>query len=204
MKLYVVISSYQHGLGEAVEVDAEVFSTIDKARKAIRHKGMNTLENYKRVLSCDDFSKAMSWRWSFYDKVGSFQRVDSCVNKMASDLSLLAKNEESDKQLVEKFEKELEIIEKIKSLTKRPTGTLLEYSENVSSLFSKLYELDDEISKTVLIEELHGSERVKLTLCDVWGEGLLDYPKAKTKVIKITAKDYVFIDLKDNLNKLSD
>lgn len=50
MKVYVVISSYQHGLGEAVEVDAEVFSTIDKARKAIRHKGMNTLENYKRVL----------------------------------------------------------------------------------------------------------------------------------------------------------
>lgn len=37
MKVYVVISSYQHGLGEAVEVDAEVFSTIDKARKAIRH-----------------------------------------------------------------------------------------------------------------------------------------------------------------------
>ena len=35
MKLYVVISSYQHGLGEAVEVDAEVFSTIDKARKAL-------------------------------------------------------------------------------------------------------------------------------------------------------------------------
>lgn len=50
MKVYVVISSYQHGLGEAVEVDAEVFSTIDKARKAIRHKGMNTLENYKRVF----------------------------------------------------------------------------------------------------------------------------------------------------------
>lgn len=43
MKVYVVISSYQHGLGEAVEVDAEVFSTIDKARKAIEHKGMNTL-----------------------------------------------------------------------------------------------------------------------------------------------------------------
>lgn len=39
MKVYVVISSYQHGLGESVEVDAEVFSTIDKARKAIRHKG---------------------------------------------------------------------------------------------------------------------------------------------------------------------
>lgn len=55
MKVYVVISSYQHGLGEAVEVDAEVFSTIDKARKAIRHKGMNTLENYKRVLNCDDY-----------------------------------------------------------------------------------------------------------------------------------------------------
>lgn len=55
MKVYVVITSYQHGLGEAVEVEAEVFSTIDKARKAIRHKGMNTLENYKRVLNCDDY-----------------------------------------------------------------------------------------------------------------------------------------------------
>lgn len=38
MKVYVVISSYQHGLGEAVETDAEVFDTRDKARKAIRHK----------------------------------------------------------------------------------------------------------------------------------------------------------------------
>lgn len=54
-KIYVLITSYQHGLGEAVEVDAEVFSTIDKARKAIGHKGMNTLENYKRVLNCDDY-----------------------------------------------------------------------------------------------------------------------------------------------------
>lgn len=41
MKVYVVISSYQHGLGEAVETDAEVFDTRDKARKAIRHKGMH-------------------------------------------------------------------------------------------------------------------------------------------------------------------
>lgn len=38
-----------------MEVDAEVFSTIDKARKAIGHKGMNTLENYKRVLNSDDY-----------------------------------------------------------------------------------------------------------------------------------------------------
>ena len=29
MKVYVVITSYQHGLGEAVEVDAEVFDTIE-------------------------------------------------------------------------------------------------------------------------------------------------------------------------------
>lgn len=28
---------------------------MDKARKAIGHKGMNTLENYKRVLNCDDY-----------------------------------------------------------------------------------------------------------------------------------------------------
>lgn len=44
MKVYVVITSYQHGLGEAVEVDAEVFSTIDKARKAMEGKGLNTLK----------------------------------------------------------------------------------------------------------------------------------------------------------------
>lgn len=33
MKVYVVISSYQHGLGEAVETDAEVFDTRDKAER---------------------------------------------------------------------------------------------------------------------------------------------------------------------------
>lgn len=54
-KIYVLITSYQHGLGEAVEVDAEVFSNIDKARRAMGHKGMNTLENYKRVLNCDNY-----------------------------------------------------------------------------------------------------------------------------------------------------
>lgn len=47
MKVYVVINSHQHGLGEAVEVDAEVFSTRDKARKAMEDKGLNTLESYK-------------------------------------------------------------------------------------------------------------------------------------------------------------
>lgn len=55
MKVYVVISSYQHGLGEAVEVDAEVFDTRDKARKAMGDKGQNTLESYKHSLDCDDF-----------------------------------------------------------------------------------------------------------------------------------------------------
>ena len=55
MKVYVVISSYQHGLGEAVEVDTEVFDTIYKARKAMEDKGLNTLESYKQALNCDDY-----------------------------------------------------------------------------------------------------------------------------------------------------
>lgn len=60
MKVYVVISSYQHGLGEAVEVDAEVFDTSDKARKAMGEKGLNTLESYKQALDCDDFQISVS------------------------------------------------------------------------------------------------------------------------------------------------
>ena len=64
MKVYVVITSYQHGLGEAVETDAEVFDTRDKARKAIERKGLNTLESYKQALDCDDFQISVSG--SFY------------------------------------------------------------------------------------------------------------------------------------------
>ena len=60
MKVYVVITSYQHGLGEAVEVDAEVFDTRDKARKSIEEKGLNTLESYKQALDCDDFQISVS------------------------------------------------------------------------------------------------------------------------------------------------
>lgn len=60
MKVYVVITSYQHGLGEAVETDAEVFSTRDKARKAMEDKGLNTLENYRKVFDCDDFQISVS------------------------------------------------------------------------------------------------------------------------------------------------
>lgn len=60
MKVYVVITSYQHGLGEAVEVEAEVFSTRDKARKAMEEKGLNTLESYKQALDCDDFQISVS------------------------------------------------------------------------------------------------------------------------------------------------
>ena len=59
-KIYVLITSYQHGLGEAVEVDAEVFSTIDKARKAMGDKDLNTLESYKQALDCDDFQISVS------------------------------------------------------------------------------------------------------------------------------------------------
>ena len=88
-------------------------------------------------------------------------------------------------------------------MAKKPNGTLLEYSAKASSLFGQLYELDEKLSNRVVINELPSDERIKLTICNVWGEGLLDYPKAKTKVIKITTKDYLFIDLKDNLNKLS-
>lgn len=60
MKVYVVISSYQHGAGEAVEVDAEVFLNRDKARKAMEGKGLNTLESYKQALDCDDFQISVS------------------------------------------------------------------------------------------------------------------------------------------------
>ena len=65
MKVYVVITSYHHGLGEAVEVDAEVFDTRDKARKAMERKGLNTLESYKQSLDCDDFQISVSD--SFYN-----------------------------------------------------------------------------------------------------------------------------------------
>ena len=47
-------------MGESVEVDAEVFYTRDKARKAMEHKGLNTLENYKHSLVCDDFQISVS------------------------------------------------------------------------------------------------------------------------------------------------
>ena len=60
MKVYVVITSYQHGFGEAVEVDAEVFDTRDKARKSMEEKGLNTLESYKQALDCDDFQISVS------------------------------------------------------------------------------------------------------------------------------------------------
>ena len=156
-----------------------------------------------KIVDCDDFSKAMSWRWSFYDSLGSFHRIDSCQNKMNGDLSVMAKNEECNKQLVTYYEKELDLLEKLKIMSKKPNGSLLEYSQKVSPLFNELYELDDKISKIVPIPELEGNERTKNTLCDVWGEGLIDYPKVKTKVIKVTAKDMLFIDLKENLNILS-
>ena len=54
MKVYVVITSYQHGFGDAVENDAEVFDTRDKARKSMESKGLNTLEIYKQALYCDE------------------------------------------------------------------------------------------------------------------------------------------------------
>lgn len=60
MKVYVVITSYQHGLGEVVEVDAEVFDTRDKAINAMKLKGLNTLESYKQALDCDDFQISVS------------------------------------------------------------------------------------------------------------------------------------------------
>lgn len=60
MKVYVVITSHQHGLGEAVEVDAEVFDTRYKARKSMERKGLNTLEIYKQALDCDDFQISVS------------------------------------------------------------------------------------------------------------------------------------------------
>ena len=60
MKVYVVITSYQHGLGESVEVDAEVFDTRYKAIKAMERKGLNTLESYNHSLGCDDFQISVS------------------------------------------------------------------------------------------------------------------------------------------------
>ena len=60
MKVYIVITSCQNGLGDAVETDAEVFDTRDKARKSMERKGLNTLESYKQALDCDDFQISVS------------------------------------------------------------------------------------------------------------------------------------------------
>ena len=64
MKVYVVINSHQHGAGESVEVDAQVFDSRDKARNAMMDNGLKTLESYKQALDCDDFQISVSG--SFY------------------------------------------------------------------------------------------------------------------------------------------
>ncbi len=156
-----------------------------------------------KIVGCDDFSKAMSWRWSFYDKVGSFQRIDSCMNKMSGDLSIMENNAECDTLLVALYKKEIELLEKLNVMSKKPNGSLLEYSTKASELFGNLDELDYKVSKTVHIAELVGGERVKSVLCDVWGKSLIEIPKPKTKVIRLNANDMMFMDLWDNLNKLS-
>lgn len=46
-----------------------LMQTIDKARRAIIHKGINTLENYKRVLNCDDY---------LYNISDSFFHISDC------------------------------------------------------------------------------------------------------------------------------
>lgn len=74
MKVYVVINSHQHGLGEAVEVDAEVFDTRDKARKAMEDKGLNTLESYKQALDCDDFQISVSDSYSIISQTTKVRR----------------------------------------------------------------------------------------------------------------------------------
>lgn len=48
-KVYVMTTTYQHGLGEAVETDTEVFSDRDKAVDAMEKKGFNTLDSYKQI-----------------------------------------------------------------------------------------------------------------------------------------------------------
>ena len=117
-----------------------------------------------KIVPCDNFSDAVSWRWSFYSKIGSFQRIDSCLNKMTKDLAVIEKNEESDTLVLKLFKKEIEQIEKLKVLTKKPNGTLFEYSTKASSLLEPLYELDEKLSNKVIINELVGDERMKLTI----------------------------------------
>lgn len=48
-KVYVMTTTYQHGLGESVETDTEVFSDRDKAVDAMEKKGFNTLDSYKQI-----------------------------------------------------------------------------------------------------------------------------------------------------------
>lgn len=48
-KVYVMTTTYQHGLGEAVETDTKVFSTREKAEKAMEQRGFETLDSYKQI-----------------------------------------------------------------------------------------------------------------------------------------------------------
>lgn len=48
-RVYVMTTTYQHGLGESVDTDTEVFSDRDKAVDAMEKKGFETLESYKQI-----------------------------------------------------------------------------------------------------------------------------------------------------------
>ena len=48
-KVYVMTTTYQHGLGESVEHNTDVFSTREKAVNAMEKKGFDTLDSYKQI-----------------------------------------------------------------------------------------------------------------------------------------------------------
>lgn len=48
-KVYVMTTTYQHGLGESVETDTKVFSTREKAVSAMEQRGFETLDTFKQI-----------------------------------------------------------------------------------------------------------------------------------------------------------
>lgn len=96
---------------------------------------------------CYEFSEAVAWRYSYFNKNGSFRLMDSLANAIKEEMIIMDDAPSKYQKTQESFLSMYNDINKLYSLVKEPKGSLLTFGQTINEL---VMNIDGKIQETDL------------------------------------------------------
>lgn len=100
--------------------------------------GNNVLNENGESVRCNDFNTAISWRYSYYEKEGMFQILDSLFDEIKSEMGKMTPPPSKYKAIHSNFTEMYNNVSSLVSMCKSPQGNYQEFNDRCYNLLSSL------------------------------------------------------------------